>query len=90
MTIKSPTTKLRGAAMETRVEDEKLNPRPLERRVGPVDGETTPGTEGFCSLLFDVSLRITPYGYYSGKKILDFAIVVFPQRGHTLFVDELS
>ena len=44
-----PTAKLRGAAMETRVEDEKLNPRPLERRVGRVDEATTPGTQGFGS-----------------------------------------
>ena len=27
------------------------NPRPLERRVGRVDGATTLGTQGFCSLL---------------------------------------
>ena len=42
-----PTAKLRGAAMGTRSEDESVAPRPLERRVGPVDGETTLGTEGF-------------------------------------------
>ena len=28
---------------------ENLNPCPLERRVGPVDGATTPGTQGFGS-----------------------------------------
>ena len=38
-----PTAKLRGAAMGTRVEDESVEPRPLERRVGRVDGATTPG-----------------------------------------------
>ena len=57
-----PTAKLRGAAMETRVEDEKLNPRPLERRVGRVDGETTLGTQGFGSspLLSGATQRDAP------------------------------
>ncbi len=40
--------------MGTRIEDESVEPRPLERRVGLVDGATTPGTEGFGSLLTSI------------------------------------
>ncbi len=62
-----PTAKLRGAAMGTRVEDESVEPRPLERRVGRVDGATTPGTEGFGSSDSNIrrnarSTAIAPYG----------------------------
>ena len=59
---KSPTAKLRGAAMGTRTEDESVEPRPLERRVGRPDEATTPGTEGFGSspLLSGATQRDAP------------------------------